>query len=484
MKVARLVFIRTGQYNDAVIRPYMAYATPDITAQLIEQTQGGKRIEMANMSGLAGQIIRPSTEHSGVVDIVGGWNHTRMRFMAEIHHASMSNEITVQYLTGYTDYEGVNADGTLVDPKLRMFVNNSIMTRRLRTMGGYGMVDQLAVQDASQLLVGQPTTDYRAINTSMHTMRPEDVFGTIGTMHDQHSRENQFYDMRSPFTGSPFKKSQRSNGSPTSYLSKVLKTYRQTMAAADVAADFSDLANSMAGAVAGPTASADPFIGNMMRMGTSLTEGSSFTYGELCGLCRETEHNTEVVVPTAARRAQFHTPGQSETWTGKTHEAMIATMISHAVPAIMCDLMLTRAAFSLTNRTINGQPLLVPGNYQSFAQMDLSRFIEGFEQRMVAEVFRDITRNFQIDIELWCDIDLLGESVITISYMGNPGVRFVAPSFADALSAPVVAYDLQNVHSLATDIDTIANSLSVDYSPPDTGYAPAIYTPTGSGPII
>jgi hypothetical protein len=474
MQVARLLLIHTGRYNDAVVRPYMAYATPETTMQLMEQTHGGSRIEMANMSGIAGQIIRPTSEPGGTVDIVGGWGSTRMRFMAEIHHGSMNGDVTVQYLTGYTDYDGVNATGQAVDPKMRFFINNSITTRRVRTMAGYGMENQLQVQDAAQILIGTPTTDYRQAAQSMHTMRPEDIFGTIGCLHDDHASAGGFFDMRSPFTGSSMKKSLRSNGSPTAFLSKTLKTYKGAMQAADVGADFSDLANTMAGMVAEPTITADPFIGAMTRFGTSLGEQNSFTYAELCGLCQETSHRTKVVMQSPAQRATLHQPGSSEAWTGMTHEVMIATMITHAAPAIMCDLMLTHASFSITNRNLGGQITLVPGNYQSFAEMNLSRHIQAFEARMVSEVFRDITRNNEIDIDLWCNINLLGDSEITVAYMGHPPVKFVAPSFADALTAPVVAYNLQNVQAMATDIDTIANSLSIDLG---------VHTAAPMGPI-
>lgn len=472
MNVAHLILIRTGTYNDMAIRPYQANTTPESTMQLMESTAGGKRVQASNLAGIAGQIIRPSSEARGQVDIVGGWSNPRMRFMMEVHHQTMQGDTQIQYLTGYTDYDGVTNSGA-VDQNMRFFVNNSITTRKLRVNTPYGVNTQLAVADAAQVLYGNPTRNYMTLESSMHTMRPEDIFGQIGNMHDEGTFGGApVYDMRTPFTSGPLKKSSRSNGSSSQYLSKVLQTYKSTIATADHTSDFSALANTMAGTVREPGISTDPFLGTLSRMGTSLVNEGSFTYGELCKICPETDARTDVITPSNAQAATMHQRGMSDNWTASTHEALLSTILTHAVPSIMIDLMLTVVSFKVTNRTVGGQPFLQLVNYESFTQgVDLTAFLENFQQRFLAEVFRDITRDGQIDMEITGTFDLLGESVIDISYMGNPVTRYVAPSFCDSLMAPVVAYDAENVRMLATDVDTIANAISMDYSPLNDGPA-------------
>lgn len=481
MIVQKLIFIRTGNYQPQASRPYWAHSTPQLTSQLIEQTHGGQKIEVANLAGIAGQVMRPMSEAQGIIGIVNGWDITRLRFFMEVHFNSMEGIPSVQYLTGYTDFDGLSNTGDHIAADMRMYINNSITTRRQTFNTAYGTNSTLLLKNASQILVGEPMNDYRGLPTAMHTARPEDVFGAIGALRDDyddrkmpshmhmHAQETKepIYDMRSPFVNGPMKKSNRINGSSPHYLSRLLKTYRSAMLSADPLHDFSALANSMCGMVREETIGTDQFMSGMINNGSSLAEGTSFTYGELTRFAQAVNQNTTVIHPSKpSERARDYRMGTSE-WTATTNETIVATVLMHSMPSILVDFMITDIGFHLHNRTIGGQPYMAFSHILSFVDgMDMRHYAEPLQQRIFAEVFRDITRNGDLDMEIMGRINMLGDSVFTISMMGGPAVEFAAPQFCDALLAPVVANNIDSIHAIARDVDVIADAIGrVDLAP-------------------
>ena len=69
-----------------------------------------------------------------------------------------------------------------------------------------------------------------------------------------------------------------------------------------------------------------------------------------------------------------------------------------------------------------------------------------------------ITDFNRMDYMLEMRCDLLGETWINISLNGEPPAMYVQPSFADALTVPILSSNRQTVSNLASDMDTFLSS--------------------------
>lgn len=479
MRITRLLFTETGTYNDMALRPYQAYADVPLLNAMKEATHGGTNLQPSVLAGIAGSVLRPATQSMGAVSIINNWDTPRLRFLMEVVHTDSLLGESVQYLTGYTDHVGVNWQTGSIDPRMQLYINNSIQTRRILETTAVGTMNRQAVVSAAQLLSGEYTPDFRNVHQNTFTMRPQDVFMTMGASvlreHNSH-----IIDTRQAFSAGNLKLSARSNTSAPSYLSRVMKGYRTAMQTADTTDDMALMMEKAVGVVPEPTLSTDPFLGLAQRRHTALLEHSWISYGELLGISPELDHIVTLVARKNSPYMMHHERGQSERWEGTTHETILATVLSHSVPSLMMDLMLTKLAFLVTNQTLDGSFQIQFAHATGFAQgVDLTPYLQLFEQRLVTEVLRDLTHNNQLGVSLSLQFDILGDTVLDISVNSGPVIRYVTPSFCDALMAPVITNNSQNLHALANDISTLVENLEVDHSVRHNQYSPQFQGPPG-----
>lgn len=468
--ITNLVLTMTGTYNDVVSRPYTTNFDGAQLGAIQEATHGGRMLEQTNLAGVAGSIIRPLTEPQGIIPIANGWDTKRFRFFMRVEHPHG----IVQYLTGYTDDADVSYANTL-NPNMRLYFNNSIMTRPLTVATSFGAQTQYAVSDASHILSGEFNPTFGRINETTHTMRPEDLLKHVGTT----SMLGNVIDTRTSFAQNKLKKSRRSNGAPTSYLSRVLQAHANSVISADAAEDsHQKILNRAAGSVREGLITHDLFLAAAQYQ-TSLTEGSSLTYRELCGMSPGLDDRADVVFPQTLKSFDghgdmpSHIRGSTAYWTETTNEALFCTILSQSIPGIMTDLMIQKIGFMATNRTVHGGIEIKITNILSFADIDLGPFIDTFLARLEYEVLRDLTQNNQIDMNLMVFYDLMGESRFDITLFNGPETTFVTPSFSDALFTPVITNSADTFQKMAFDIDSIMDNISVDHSVQNTSYKTA-----------
>ena len=474
MNITRLLFVETGTYNDMALRPYNTHVTGDVVSAMQEATQGGHHIQPSNLAGVAESVMRPATQAQGMVDIAHGWAEPRLRFVMEITYPGFAGGEEVQYLTGYTDHVGVSAlNGTAhLDPRMRLYINNSIRTRRVVEMTPLGRVARQTVSDASHVLFGQYSPGFGNMHAVTHVMRPEDVFKSIeGTPYRASGAE--MFDTRTTFAEG-IKKSRRSNGVATDYLSRVMTAHRNAVEGSDHSEDLSKIMGSAQGLVRESLVSQDAALQQFQRH-ADFSESNSITYGELQVLCPHLDHVTHVTRPggvyQTAQTGQVHQRGLSEHWNGTNNETIMATILSQSVPGILMDLMLTKVGIHATNQTLDGSYHVQITDARGFAEgLDLTPYLQRFRERLTHEILIGLTQNNLIDIQIQGVFDLLGESNIQISVAGGPFVPFCAPSFADALWAPVLTNNAQTLQVLAHDINSLAENLSVDFSPANAPY--------------
>lgn len=462
--IHRALFVETGTYNDMSVRPYDTELDLHKVHQLQEVTDYGRMTSADAMSSIAGQILRPMAQGQGTVQIANGWDVPRLRFILEIEHPATNGMAALhQIITGYTDYAGFHAGvGTVsIDPNMRLFFNNVMTLRAVEHHTSFGSQVRTNVADASHIIAtsGLQTPGFGQPYQGPVTMRPMDVYGKMATAF----LGDDTLDTRPSFAEGPVKKSKRGHGSASQYMSSVITAYEDTLSGNEGYAD--DYMRTMSKArtlVSDAPITQDLFLMEVNKR-SSFCEGGSLTYAELCSIEPSLDYNAKVIPARSVASEggyQQHNRGQSEYWTTPTTETVNATILSHSVPSIMMDLMLTRVAFVATNRTINGDYDVRIADARSFAQgVDLSPYLSTFQQRLRYEILQGLSCNNQLDFEITAMIDVLGETRITISMNGGPAYDFVTPSFCDALMSPVVANGGDVLEHISGDLTQLVDNL-------------------------
>lgn len=459
-KICKALFVETGTYNDLVSRPWDTHVDIPVLHAFQEATRGGTSISAATLSGVAGAMMRPQTEGEGLIAIANGWDTRRLRFMLEIEHEQSFGGRLRQYVTGYTNHVGVvtGMNGqTIIDPNMMLYLNNSITLTSVQEQTPMGIILRSTVADVSHVLSGTYAPAFNGNGNVTHTMRPEDVFSTmsLGVLSDT----SNVFDGRTTFAQGMVKKSARNNGSAPTYLSKVLNAHQYGMSLdQNNGADLVEVTNNARGMVLEGLVADDMFLGRLSRE-TSLSQGSSLTYSELCSL--DSTLDSRVVVSLSKPTVQdTHRRGDTENWNNRMPETVAATMLCSSVPSLMTQLMLTGIAFMATNRTMTGEYDVRILGQKSFVEgMDLTPYLQMFQQRLEVEVLRNLSSNNQIPFAVTMQCDLLGETTVDISIGDGPMVPFNNPQFSDALSAPVVTQNVGTVRQMASDIETLASNL-------------------------
>ena len=466
LSIRRLLLVQTGTYDDMYRRSYRTHVDGRILNNLQEVTNQGQVVNATALASVAGQLIIPSSEGSPV-QIVNGWDTVRFRFIMEVVSNNYQGGEIVQYVCGYTDHFGLSASGHL-DPRMQFYINSIVTTRRVMGMSSLGTGWQQRVTSADHLLINNtPGTGFTMMNNSPHRMAPEDVFWTMG-LSSLGSGLDRMADGRTVISHGKPKKSRRSNAVPSHYLSKILDVHKKSMLQSQQEHFTDDQATIMenaASSVAEELATRDMFLQNIYNNSSFLQQGCWIGYQDLLRLAPHLETVTTVVRPKNTTSVDFHMRGQSMPWSGTTTESIIATVLTHAVPGIMMDLMLTKVVCKVTNRTLDGSVQSLLGDVRSFAgsELDLAPYAQTFLNRFKNEVFADISKNNQIDLDLEMTFDVAGETSLKISVQGQPHVPFVAASFSDAQFTPIWANDSQTLRTLSFEIGTVCCNLEANH---------------------
>lgn len=458
VRVVKSLFVETGTYNDVYNRPYQAHITTDLVNEFNELTQAGLKINSADVAGVAGKILNPSTVPMGTVSIDNGWSERRMRFTIEFEIASVSGRPTSkEVITGYTDHPGGTMQGS-IDPMMRCYINNVFNLRIVREHLNGFVRDRTMLAEAAHVVTKDHNYQVASFNdvNQKRLMRPEDVVGAM-MLDAVVGKENvgSSIDIRNTLLQP--KKSKRSNGLATKYVSEVVSSLNtgysgQNQFLGTGAEPFEEARSNCRENLL----TSDSII-SLLNLNTSYLYDSYVTYQDLCRIFPDLDSVTVLVMKgNTVRTFREAVRGDCETWNSSTMETVAATILSNSVPSIMSDLMLAQVTFVSTNRTLTGEIITTINNSHPFTEgMDMSQYLQVFVNRLNREVLFDLSKFNQMDYAVQAVIDLLGDSFITISINGGPNIEYVMPSFCDALASPVVSYNTHTVNQIAYNLNSL-----------------------------
>lgn len=461
--VNQLMFIETGEYHQQAARPYNSYVDDIRNIQTLRDvTQDGRNISANSLAGVASTLIRPSSEAGRDINISQGWGERRYRFFMEIE-MMVNNTPTRKIIIGYTDHVGVTMAGTL-DLDMKMYINNVIVLRMI------GM-NNWQIFESNHIVVNDLIVHGNGYTSDNVVMRPEDVFNSLQATNMYSEKSMEVYDFRANVaTGA--RKSARDNTNHNQYLAKSMKALHSAQNNADhQMGTMSDIYQEATTKVRESSIVDDGLLREWDDQANYFDEGF-ISYGMLCDMSPKAAHVVQhFELKGAVKQATIHTM-DTQHFKGSDITSIMSTILANTVPPMAMECLLTRVCFTATNATLNGMvdARITTGRFvdsqrgipQGFIkEIPLDTYLELFLDRLVNIVMPDVTNNWNYIVAIDMEIDILGETFISIKVGNENPVPYVIPSFADGLTAPIIGNNNNDLSSLASDINLMTQNIGM-----------------------
>lgn len=466
--VEEMYFVETGTFGDQFLRPYRSHMSESTRDEYLDAVADDSRVSNKMLAGIASKIIKPTTEAGPVIDIANGWGERRYMFHIKLRVGEHLNGGIYQYITGYTDYTEPSFNKSL-DPRMRLYFNNSVTANIKDVRGPNGISRQGVVRDASHIIIppsvigNGPELDRRYDEVEL--MSPAHVMGALMT----NTSPVATTDMRVGLKRNEVTKVKRDRGVATTFLTDSINGlvtaklemdsqnhWDENMGSGFISED-QRLYGEAGVRCREPSIVQDKWLA-WLDDSTGFQYDRFISYGELCQKISYLDDLVRVHgIGGVHQESRVSERGQYENWNTSNMETVIATAFAYSVPAMMMELTLTRAVIILTNLTTDSKIDVDVKDIASFAEgVDLSRYIDRLTDRLVDELFIDLSHNGEVALWVELEVDVEYGTFIAVRYDGGPAIEYSMPTFADALYSPIVTHRRQNLDDIASHVDYMA----------------------------
>lgn len=466
--------IQTGTYNPLFARNFQMNANPNEIKTLTETLSGrvheaGNSVSPQLLAGLATSFIAPSANVGNMLSIPNGWDVPRFRFVMRVR-VDLSTGLNVRYeIQGFTDHMAVSHAGT-IDPNVKFYINSVTTVRDVVMANG---ASSLISQGSSQVLNG--TISNTPTATGVFAMRPKDVVGEIQTQYMSLDAGTSFKEGRSNITGRATS-SIRNNTIPSMFLSNTLQQWLQVTAESSVANDRAVVNNTLI-RLQEDGLEENKFTNALVSV-QGLGNGGWFTLASLQKL-----DGTFVVgaMPPSRFNVQrlggmtnFETvqTGIGSNWNGRDIEAIWATSLVQAIPAIMSKYFVGKLAFTSTNEIVGG---VITTFITALKSPNVAMMSQGVSTSIVSEidsiVLKDICFNGEINYNIKCEFDIYGDTTISVTIAGRPTQVYFMPTFCDGIGSPVITHNKQSLTNMAFGMESLMRTVTDNVFGNDGGHS-------------
>ena len=399
--------------------------------------------------------------------IPNGWQSKRLRFLLEVH-CSHAFGTEIYYFNGFSESMGLHTDGlnATIDPRMEFFINSYLKINRTDDHTGMsptGYNDQLV--ESAHVVNGRFHSDITG--RPVYSTRPMDVFTGVQSSYITNVMSEYeggtVLDDRIDQSGT-VTRSTRANDIPSSYLTRVIDTYRSASQLADFGQGQDDVLNRAIQTAYEPDPFENPFIkalnniyGQMNKVSFTLEDLEMVSPG-----CTQQGPGQRVQYMEMTQGFPVHQSGESEYWGGTDIETQASTIVAQGASALMMEARLIQIGFTYSNRLPGGQYQCVPleDTIQGFTSVNMEQYIAHFLRRFSTEVMPDITQNGLIGVDVMVFADLFGDTRVEISVEGGYAKPYVVPQFADSLMVPTITVNQANYNNLLSGVEEIVNNVS------------------------
>lgn len=414
-------------------------------------------MEVSNaMAGTASLSSVPTYK----AEIPNGWQTRRLRFMLAV---SLFDGFTedISYIQGFTEYADISMSGH-IDPHMPFYINSitSVMKTFDQRTGRYFVRPKRSFNVISDMANGY---QYEEIHNpdSLKLIRPVDVLNKI------HIMSNMRDDVRIVDTTGTLSNttvSARSNSDPANYLAKTINGFLEAKCSiANTADSVSLYRNALSSTfIREGRLIDDIFIKELYNL-TNIINPTSFTLDILSKIDPDVAHKGKIVDRRAIHNSNTDGMLGGCSDTAETYDASAETIkaatVMHSINSMLIDNMITKLSVAFTNE--NGPvPTITVTNINSFIEdIDLIQLEMKVKQHIRSVLMPVLTDNGYTCVSVILETDLLGDTNISISVNGGPGIVYRYPAYADTLYSPVISTNA-NMQIL---VDDVANLLDATY---------------------
>ncbi|MGG4591761.1 hypothetical protein ACLPJK_26240 [Pseudomonas aeruginosa] len=441
MEVKQLIFREVGTYNDVLLRPFDPEFTPNLADRLVEATEEGRNISAQALSDIAHDILKPTADHEGVADIPGGWGERRWAFVGEIEIRNTNFSSEVQYITGFTDGDGIHPRGNgeaTIDKRMRLLIDSSFVVR-YNYSGGNGRNGWVGgLVRASNVVSSRTEADFRVGDVGTVTLTPYDVIGRRIIPEDLRdlAREENFHDYRASFGNQGVKLVSRQNNMANHYLHRLLDANAASAGTIGHEDDDDDVAyySRVQGRLKEDSLHGDAFM-QAMAASTRILDERCVTYGELCAHNDHLDDRVEVY-PIDPRRDIPRRRGEYMRLDGSDAVTMAAITIAQALPTTMMRYGYIQCDIEANN--LRGRPeVLLPYMENLVRGMSIQDFRPELESHVLHDLFLPISLNNALPLDVSISCGLFTDVLIKINLDNRGWEEFVIPTFSSSSYSPL-----------------------------------------------
>ena len=470
MRLESLTLVEVADIPDQYRRAYELNINGD-TLKALEFTlrTEGNNCRPSMLVDVLGNSIALSADGVERVELdYGKWSDERYRFIAVVlvEEATRSHAGSRIVVCGYTDRCDISLS-KIVAPDLKFYINSIVGVRDVLTPDNRGnYYIKSMITENYQVLLG----DYEQNNSRYndYKMRPVDVFSTIEATRELGSVDDQTIDTRILFVNGVDTNSRRNNQRGR-YMSSLIEQDVQGYQAIETYtdSDYGDqLSRNSASIELAASSERRIVANNFIRYLTAnrhseVTYNKHFYYEDMAPLSKLGNLRGLDEVTTIIERGRGSFSMESEKWNGGVPETMIAATLAQEIPAIMTDCIVSSISFQCSNAsTRGGRPEFICTDIRMFVDGDFGDYIiNAFEQRFLNEVFRPLSQDNLICLDIQVSADVGGMTVVDVMMDNNPNERYVFPSFCDSVLVPTMTKDYTKIENMASQYETLRTEI-------------------------
>ena len=472
-KILNAFFIETGTAPDMASRNIMTHLTPDAMNQFGYATDQGKFLTADNLAGVAGGIIISDPNSERVVQMVNGWQTSRLRFVLRVGIPGQVNGI-VYYYTGYTDYNGWSSNVKDFDPNMHMHINSILQVSQAVRHTAQGQEPYVSVIECSHLIhpanLGTSPAMWQTqfdptqmgVVNQPTSLRPYDLMNSLAT----HKHASMAGDFGIPTIDSrpsiDLLKSNRINAIPSQYLSKSVESLvhghlesHDSLAHAQPSRPFET--------AAARTAELNPYgdrFLNPLISEMGLNRNGFVTWSQMVALHPELHVDgvTKVNTKVAASQDIFMACASDfDTMIGDRRKSTeFFNRVMNTLPGLMLSSLIVFARFHVSNMTLDGSTQCFINDPISFVDIPsgyLMSRVPFLQEKFKQLIFNDLGLPHHMPFDAHLTVDAFGESFGTVAINGEPPVPYTMPSYADSMMSQLITPNGNVLAAMANDIN-------------------------------
>lgn len=474
----RLILIETrDDYQDLYVRNFkldMNLNTYNRLGNVLANNPAGRNSTLSySRVGLEiPEVIDLEPRPLYMANIANGWRTKRLRFILEVDSVQAGSSFT-HYIQGYTDYY----DSTMsmrnagvvynkLDPNMIFFINSILTISRSITSDGryvvrpyamYNFISNHGIDSYQELQIGGDSVAIRPldvtksilINDKFREINGDRIITDIGNLNT------------STYT------SKRSNADPVKYFTDSLNGYINSLNGSSIGYDRVDILSNTVDILQESNPGSNPFIFNLISI-TGNPNPTAFdlktlelmdpTISSKATIINRNENGITGYNNLASFDTAYTTP-----LLNPTPESIRATIAVNSLTSACVDNMLTKFSATFTNGS--GHYIVVCTGVQTMIEGIDDRYltflINKVKTHIETIIMPRITNNNVVLVTGGIQVDLFGDTTITINVNNGGDATFRFPTFADALYSPVIGNtqvksglvdDFSNVFEVATEI--------------------------------